>query len=210
MTDPNLPQLSPPESLTAPAPVPVVTPQQSDDMVPISPAAQAGLDERAQTFLTGLLSADSHSGVFQEKANAIHNLGQDEIRQAASMSSRMLDRPMRETNLGTLSEGAQVAKGLTDLRRTVEDLDPSRAGDLFSVRKLLGIIPFGGKIEAYFDRYQSAQSNLNAILNTLARSQDELRKDNAAIEQEKVNLWALMTKLRQYVYVGRAVDMALT
>ena len=210
MTDPNLPQLSPPESLTAPAPVPVVTPQQSDDMVPISPAAQAGLDERAQTFLTGLLSADSHSGVFQEKANAIHNLGQDEIRQAASMSSRMLDRPMRETNLGTLSEGAQVAKGLTDLRRTVEDLDPSRAGDLFSVRKLLGIIPFGGKIEAYFDRYQSAQSNLNAILNTLAKSQDELRKDNAAIEQEKVNLWALMTKLRQYVYVGRAVDMALT
>ena len=210
MTDPNLPQLSPPESLTAPAPVPVVTPQQSDDMVPISPAAQAGLDERAQTFLTGLLSADSHSGVFQEKANAIHNLGQDEIRQAASMSSRMLDRPMRETNLGTLSEGAQIAKGLTDLRRTVEDLDPSRAGDLFSVRKLLGIIPFGGKIEAYFDRYQSAQSNLNAILNTLAKSQDELRKDNAAIEQEKVNLWALMTKLRQYVYVGRAVDMALT
>jgi uncharacterized protein YaaN involved in tellurite resistance len=151
-----------------------------------------------------------HSADFQGKLGAIHNLGQDEIRQAASVSSRMLDRPIKETNLGTLSEGAQVAKGLVDLRRTVEGLDPSRAGDLFSVRKLLGIIPFGSKVEAYFDRYQSAQGHLNAILTTLAKSQDELRKDNAAIEQEKVNLWALMTKLRQYVYVGRAVDSALT
>ena len=206
----DLPQLTPPESLQAPAPVPNVSPQQSGDMVPISPEARAGLDSRAQAFLTGLINADVHSSGFQDKVTAIHNLGQDEIRQAASVSSRMLDRPMKETNLGSLSEGAQVAKGLVDLRRTVEDLDPSRAGDLFSVRKLLGIIPFGGKIEAYFDRYQSAQGHLNAILNTLAKSQDELRKDNAAIEQEKVNLWALMTKLRQYVYVGRAVDAALT
>ncbi|WP_407570775.1 toxic anion resistance protein [Deinococcus altitudinis] len=205
-----LPQLTPPETLTAPAPIPVVTPQQSDEMVPISAEAKAGLDERATAFLNGLMNADVHGADFQGKLGAIHNLGQDEIRQAASVSSRMLDRPMKETNLGTLSEGAQVAKGLVDLRRTVEDLDPSRAGDLFSVRKLLGIIPFGSKIEAYFDRYQSAQGHLNAILNTLAKSQDELRKDNAAIEQEKVNLWALMTKLRQYVYVGRAVDAALT
>ena len=211
MTDPNaLPQLTPPETLTAPAPLPAVTPQQSDEMVPISAEARAGLDERATAFLNGLMNADVHSGTFQEKANAIHNLGQDEIRQASSVSSRMLDRPIRETKLGTLSEGAQVAKGLTDLRHTVEDLDPSRAGDLFSVRKLLGILPFGSNIQAYFDRYQSAQGHLNAILNTLAKSQDELRKDNAAIEQEKVNLWALMTKLRQYVYVGRAVDAALT
>ena len=211
MTDPNaLPQLTPPESLTAPAPVPTVTPQQSDDMVPISPEAKAGLDERATAFLNGLMNADVHSSEFQSKLGAIHNLGQDEIRQASAVSSRMLDRPIKETKLGTLSEGAQVAKGLVDLRRTVEDLDPSRAGDLFSVRKLLGIIPFGSKIEAYFDRYQSAQGHLNAILNTLAKSQDELRKDNAAIEQEKVNLWALMQKLRQYVYVGRAVDAALT
>ena len=211
MTDPNaLPELTPPESLTAPAPVPSVTPQQSDGMVPLSAEARAGLDERATAFLNSLMSADAHSPQFQERVTAIHNLGQDEIRQAASMSSRMLDRPIKETNLGTLSEGAQVAKGLSELRRTVENLDPSRAGDMFSVRKLLGMIPMGSNIQAYFDRYQSAQGHLNAILNTLAKSQDELRKDNAAIEQEKVNLWALMTKLRQYVYVGRAVDAALT
>ncbi|MGI8747485.1 MAG: toxic anion resistance protein, partial [Deinococcus sp.] len=153
---------------------------------------------------------DVHSGAFQERASAIHNLGQEEVRQAANVSSRMMDRPIRETRLGALSEGAQVSKSLTDLRRTVEGLDPSRAGDLFSARKLLGILPLGSKVESYFGRYQSAQGHLNAILNTLARSQDELRKDNAAIEQEKVNLWALMTKLRGYVHVGRAVDAALT
>ena len=203
-------QLTPPETLQAPAAVPTVTPQQSPEMVPLKEQDKAALDERAQSFMAQLLQADVHSGVFQEKAAAIHNLGADEIRQAASVSSRMLERPMRETKLGSLAEGAQVAKGLTDLRHTIEDLDPSRAGDLFSVRKLLGMIPFGNNIQSYFDRYTSAQGHLNAILNTLARSQDELRKDNAAIEQEKVNLWNLMQKLRQYVYVGRAVDNALT
>ena len=210
MTDQSPMQLTPPETLQAPAPVPSVTPQQSPEMVPLKEQDKAALDERAQNFLNQLINSDVHSSEFQQKVSAIHALGADEIRQASSVSSRMLDRPLKETKLGSLSEGAQVAKGLVDLRHTIEDLDPSRAGDLFSVRKLLGMIPFGSNIQSYFDRYTSAQGHLNAILNTLARSQDELRKDNAAIEQEKINLWTLMQKLRQYVYVGRAVDNALT
>jgi uncharacterized protein YaaN involved in tellurite resistance len=37
-------------------------------------------------------------------------------------------------------------------------------------------------------------------------SQDVLRKDNAAIEQEKVNLWENMQKMQQYVYLGKKID----
>ncbi len=36
-----------------------------------------------------------------------------------------------------------------------------------------------------------------------------LRKDNATIEEEKVNLWNVMSKLQQYIYVGRQIDAAL-
>src|SRR3982074_2154078 len=33
--------------------------------------------------------------------------------------------------------------------------------------------------------------------------------DNAAIEQEKVNLWTLMERLEKYIYLGKNLDVAL-
>ena len=62
----------------------------------------------------------------------------------------------------------------------------------------------------YFDRYQSSQKNLDAIINALYEGQDELRRDNADIEQEKVNLWSIMGRLRQYVYLGQQLDAQLS
>jgi len=47
-------------------------------------------------------------------------------------------------------------------------------------------------------------------LNALYRGQDELRKDNAALEQEKVHLWDAMQRLTQYVYVAQHLDSSLT
>ncbi|MDQ3250665.1 MAG: toxic anion resistance protein, partial [Chloroflexota bacterium] len=84
-----------------------------------------------------------------------------------------------------------------------------RQGDLLAPKKLFGLIPSGDRLRDYFLKYQSSQSHINNIINTLYRSQDELRKDNAAVEEEKVNLWAIMGKLQQYVYVGRKIDAAL-
>jgi uncharacterized protein YaaN involved in tellurite resistance len=47
-------------------------------------------------------------------------------------------------------------------------------------------------------------------LNALYEGQDELRKDNAALEQEKVHLWETMQRLAQYVYVVERLDGSLT
>jgi uncharacterized protein YaaN involved in tellurite resistance len=64
-------------------------------------------------------------------------------------------------------------------------------------------------VRDYFLRYQSAQTHINAILQSLYHGQDELLKDNAALEEEKINLWNIMGRLQQYIYVGRKVDAAL-
>ena len=66
------------------------------------------------------------------------------------------------------------------------------------------------QLRDYFHRYESAQTHINAILNALYRGQDELRKDNAALEQEKVHLWETMQRLTQYVYVAQHLDSSLT
>jgi uncharacterized protein YaaN involved in tellurite resistance len=96
------------------------------------------------------------------------------------------------------------------LRRTVEDLDPQRQGDLLSPRKLFGVIPRGDRVVEYFRKYQSSQSHINAIIVSLYDGQDELRRDNVDIEQEKQNLWATMGRLRQYAYLAEQLDDALT
>ncbi|MFM8332376.1 MAG: toxic anion resistance protein, partial [Candidatus Methylumidiphilus sp.] len=104
---------------------------------------------------------------------------------------------------------SSVSQGLVDLRTTIEKLDPTTQGDLFAPRKLFGLIPWGDKVKDYFRQYQSAQTHLNAIIQALYNGQDELRKDNAAIEQEKVKAWELMQKLEQYAYLGKKLDEEL-
>jgi uncharacterized protein YaaN involved in tellurite resistance len=104
------------------------------------------------------------------------------------------------------SETGKVAGTLVDLRRTVEDLDPKQAT---GVKKLLGMIPFGDKVRDYFHKYESAQSHIDAILKALLDGQDELRKDNAALDQEKVHLWETMQRLAQYSYVAEHLDAAM-
>ncbi len=75
---------------------------------------------------------------------------------------------------------------------------------------MLGIIPLGDKLVDYFHKYQSSQSHINAIIVSLYDGQDELRRDNADIEQEKSNLWTVMGRLRQYAYLAEQLDTGLT
>jgi uncharacterized protein YaaN involved in tellurite resistance len=196
--------------LTPPPPVPAVTQQQAGTMVQLAPSATAALDTQVAQFVESVVSADVHSDDFRSRMNAIQGLGSADIRASAGVSNRMLNRPVQAMEKGGIAESSSVSKNLVALRHTVEDLDPAKQGDLFSPRKLLGLIPFGDKIRDYFAKYRSAQSHLNAIIQALADGKDELLKDNAAVDQEKSNLWSLMQRLEQWVYVGKGLDQKIS
>ena len=115
--------------------------------------------------------------------------------------------PQRDPGQGPGAQ-AKVAGSLAELRNTITELDPGHS-DLQGARKIFKFIPGGNKLKAYFDRYQSAQSQLDAIIKALASGQDELRKDNAAIEGERGNMWALMGKLSEYAVLAGALDAAV-
>ena len=72
------------------------------------------------------------------------------------------------------------------------------------------MIPFGDKVVDYFRKYESAQRHLDGILHSLRDGQDELRKDNAALNLEKQHLWDAMERLNQYVYVAERLDARLS
>ncbi|GAB3600501.1 toxic anion resistance protein [Angustibacter peucedani] len=202
--------LAPPDAtltLTAPEPVAPVAATAAPKMAPaVDPAALPGLDAKVEGFLTSLLSAAPHSPEFAAKAGDVRTMGDVDIRSAAESSNRLLKSPVRALQEGGLASGSKVGTTLVELRRTVEDLDPAGAQ---GARKLLGVLPFGDKLTDYFRKYQSAQSHLDAILHALRDGQDELRKDNAALNLEKTELWAAMGRLNQYVYVAERLDAQL-
>jgi len=203
--------LQPPQAFTLepPAPVAPVPVESASGKVRLKAQDVAELDAQVARFIEDITAHDSQHPQFKEAVERIHSMGSKDIEASASVSNRMLDRPVGSLRNGLFDKGAQIGQSLVDLRRQVEDLDPSKQGDLFSARKLLGIIPLGNKLLAYFDRYQSSQSHLNAIIESLKRGKDELLRDNTAIEQEKVNLWTLMERLEKYVHIGKALDSQL-
>lgn len=195
-------------ALTAPAPVQAVPATSAPRMAPaVDPAALPTLDAKVADFVGSLLDAAPHSPEFAAKAGDVRTMGDADIRDAAESSNRLLRTPVRALKEGGLASGSKVGVTLVELRRTVEDLDPSEAE---GARKFLGFLPFGDKITDYFRKYQSAQSHLDAILHALREGQDELRKDNASLNLEKTGLWEAMGRLNQYVYIAERLDAQIS
>ncbi|CAN5322080.1 toxic anion resistance protein [soil metagenome] len=199
--------------LVPPAAVPNIQPAQASSMMPIDDQRSAELAQRAQSFIAGLVDADPKAPEFQKKIDDVQAMGRDDIREAAAVTNRMLDRPVAALAAarGTGDEAdaqRKVANTLVELRITIEDLDPTKAEGGIG-QFLLGLIPFRDKLRNYFARYASAQKQLNAIIHALQNGQDSLLKDNAAIEGEKLRLWETMNRLQEYAVLTSALDTQL-
>jgi uncharacterized protein YaaN involved in tellurite resistance len=190
--------------LTPPEPVVTVSPEKASGLVPLDETQRSALELKAETFVEELAAQDVNSPEFGKRVDQISDMGRREIAEAAGQSNRFLDRPVRAMD----KEGG-VGTDLAELRRTIEDLDPGKQGNLLAPKKLFGIIPFGNKMRNYFDGYKSSQSHIASILTRLSSGKDELLKDNAAISVERQSLWSAMGRLEQMIHVSKALDAKL-
>ncbi|MEV7808703.1 toxic anion resistance protein [Microbispora sp. NPDC088329] len=196
--------------LTPPAPVAAVPVEKAAGMLPLPGERGAELARKASGFAEELTTLDHRSPAFTRKVHDITSMGDSEIRASSQVANRMLKRPVAAlaSAKGEGADGqARVAGQLVALRRMIVDLDPEQA--TAGTRRLLGIIPFGDRLRDYFAKYRSAQKHIDDIIRALKSGQDELRKDNAAIEGEKANLWESMTKLQEYAVLAAALDAEL-
>ena len=196
--------------LVPPAPVAAVAAPQAEQAVTLDPATQDKLDGMAKGYLDAIQGLDVDDPKFDAHMSDIRKLGDEDIQASAQVSSRLLDRPVEAMKTGGISGTSAVSTGLLQLRHQIDDLDPSHQGDLLSAHKILGLIPFGDRLRDYFGKYQSSQTHINAIITGLYHGQDTLQQDNADLEQEKANLWAIMERLRQYIYLAQKLDAGLT
>jgi uncharacterized protein YaaN involved in tellurite resistance len=189
---------------TPPSPVAKVETEKAAGLVPLDSAQKGALGSRARAFVAELVALDAKSPEFGSKVEQLTTMGRREIADAAGQSNRFLQRPVK-----AMDAESSVGSDLSELRRTIEDLDPGRRGNLLAPKKLLGIVPFGSKLQDYFDSYRSAQSHIASILARLQSGKDELLKDNAAIDVERQALWSAMGKLEQMIHVAKALDTEL-
>ena len=190
--------------LEPPSAVQSVSPEQAATTIQVDPDTARQIDQAVGGFVDSLTGMDTHSPEFQRKVQSVSQMGNQEIRRSSEVSNRFLERPAASLTKG---DNSQVGQALIQLRRQVEDLDPQKN---LSRRGFFGRSALAGRAKDYFHKYQSSQTNLNAIIQGLYRGKDELIRDNASIEQEKVHLWQMKERLEQYAYMAERLDNALT
>src|SRR3954468_15888055 len=188
-------------TLDPPQPLQDVQPAQAAGLVPLKAEQKTQLEERVDTFVNELIALDSNSPEFGKKVDQLTTMGRKEIAEAAGASNRFLERPVK-----AIDKDTGIGADLIELRRTVEALDPKEAT---KTRKLLGFIPFGNRVDRYFDKYRSSQTHIQKILGSLADGKDELLMDNASIDTERAALWKTMHKLEQMIHISKTLDQTL-
>ncbi|MFJ6354963.1 toxic anion resistance protein [Streptomyces sp. NPDC092046] len=206
MTTPTSPDS--PLVLTPPEPVPPVRAEQAKTLVPVDDAVRTEMARRADEYVGALAGLDARSPEFTGRIGEITALGSGELRTAAQQSNRMLDRTVRSLGTAGGDPQARVGDSLVALRRTVEDLDP-RDTPAKGVRGLLSKLPGGNRVRDHIAKYASSKTTLDRILAALDGGQDELRRDNAALQTERARLWETMGRLQEYAVLTEALDAAV-
>ena len=191
-------------TLTAPEVISPVQPPQAVEAVPLKPEVASQVDDQVRRFIDALEKEDLRSEPFKARLDSAFQLGRQEISLAASlMQGRLLQRNF----VGAADTPAYQA--ISAIRTQLDELNPGKDGDLLQPRKLLGLIPFGNKLEAYFRRYESAASQLQKSMNQLYAAKDDIQKDLIDIEATRGKLWDAMQSLGAAARFARTLDSRL-
>lgn len=80
--------------LTAPDALPLVDHQQVGGAVKIKPEVVQNLNQQVEQFLQHLIDLPVHEKTFQDKVNAVHQLGHNSVKKSSRLSHRLLSRSL--------------------------------------------------------------------------------------------------------------------
>ncbi|MFD2192296.1 toxic anion resistance protein [Pistricoccus aurantiacus] len=167
---------------------------------------EAGLEMQAERFVTELLARNQAR---QSQRRHVDELG-SEIQRQAAYQSELLKTPMR-TLAEQGEEGGPVAQALSGLRERMRELDPQRHRlSRRGIDRVLKFIPgMSTGLERYFQKYESAQQALDAIIHDLEAGKDRLGRDNLTLTDDQQALEESTEKLQEQVELGQLIDRRL-
>jgi uncharacterized protein YaaN involved in tellurite resistance len=168
------------------------------------------LEQKAQTYvdhLMGVVADDIHQK--ERSKQAVELLGRDLQSQSAHRSRMLQQSVALMSNQG--ADKGPVTNALIDLKLKVEELDPNQI-DLEAgwFTRMLGKIPgVGTPLKRYFSRFESAQTTINAIVNSLERGREQLGRDNLTLQDDQRAMQSLVEELERHIRLGQIVDEKL-
>jgi len=194
-----------PLTMTMPEPMtPIKQPDAALAMVPLKEETKNAAVAQADQFISDLLHMDVTSGDFRARVDSAFRLGRREIGDSALLTGRFLDKDF----VGEVNNPA--FKVMNEMRDLFVELDPGKEGDLLSVHKILGVIPFGRRLEAYLRRFDSASGSLRKLIDNIYGVEDQLARDDQELFATMNKLLEAMTKLRTVDTFVERLDQTLT
>ena len=168
------------------------------------------LRTQAAAQVETLLSIDPADDAARTAArDAVDSMGRD-LQARSATRSRMLQAPLRDISHNS-EDGGEVARSLSDLRIEVEKLDPSGLDtEAGWFTRAVGRIPgVGTPLKRYFMRYESSQTQVDAIVNSLEKGRDQLKRDNVTLGDDQKQMRELTFALSDQIALAQALDAAV-
>jgi uncharacterized protein YaaN involved in tellurite resistance len=177
------------------------------ELAVIEPEPTDELRAQAEAQVSQLLAIDPTNDDARTAArDAVDSMGRD-LQTRSATRSRMLQAPLKEISHGT-EDGGEVAKSLSDLRIEVEKLDPSGLDtEAGWFTRAIGRIPgVGTPLKRYFMRYESSQTQIDAIVHSLEKGRDQLKRDNVTLGDDQKQMRELTHLLADQIALAQALD----
>ena len=194
---------TPAEEITPAEPVEQISDDDAVSVLPDLPAEQQQeLEQRADAWVDQVSGLNPHSQEFTAQVNALGAVARRTFERTSQTSSRFMQQSLRESKEKGNAQ-ASVAKSLSELRTTMEDLAPK---DETFAEKALGWLPGRNMAKRYFRNFESNQDQLDEVLGALSRGQEMLQKDNAELAVERRGLWEDLGALQKAAYLLNLLD----
>jgi uncharacterized protein YaaN involved in tellurite resistance len=177
------------------------------ELVVAEPEPTDELQAQATAQVEQLLAIDPTNEDARTAArDAVDSMGRD-LQSRSATRSRMLQAPLKDISHGT-EDGGEVAKSLSDLRIEVEKLDPSGLDtEAGWFTRAVGRIPgVGTPLKRYFMRYESSQTQIDAIVHSLENGRDQLKRDNVTLGDDQKQMRELTHLLTDQIALAQALD----
>lgn len=186
------------------------------DIAVVEEKLPPNLVTKADEFLASIKDYDPNDPAqvdFQRKAAAAVDVFGEGIQREAS---RVADSPILDQSLKRLAsrgeDGGEVAQSLVALNNQVSELDPSKV-DLSKpggFKRLLRWIPgIGSPIANYFTKYQSANTVLKEIVQSMINGREQLVRDNNILAMDQTKMRTITFQLQDQIMLGMYLDQKL-
>lgn len=175
----------------------------ASELVNLDHDLEARVEAQAEAFVRALMVADVHGEDFKRRMDSAFRLGRKEIAEATRLNSAFTRQSYRGI------ENSAAYQAMSELRGIMDRMNPVRFGDLFEPTKLLGFLPGGDRLKAYFRKFESASRQIDVLVARLSEAQDELERDAIALEESKKQLWDAMQNLKAAAHFSQVLEKKL-